>query len=131
MTTKIKELFEDIGKLKFTKKQKETQLRPVKKEQRKVKRRKVTPITLDDDIFRDHFGKPIFIGDRVNVVKKGKYKSTEGIVVKIKKWVTFTDITGAKQFRAPYNLIKSDSSASKHDGECYARRRSNASRERK
>ena len=127
---KIKELFEDIEKLKLTKKQKETQLRAVKKEQREVQRSKVTPVILDDNIVRDHFGKPIFIDNRVSVVKKRNYKSTEGIVVKIKKWVTFTDITGTKQFRAPYSLM-SDLSASEHDKERYTRGGNYASRERK
>ena len=73
----------------------------------------------------------MFICDWVNVVNVGKYKITEELVVKIKKWVTFRDITGAQQFRAPYNLIKSDLSASEHDGERYARGGNNVSRERK
>ena len=128
---KTKEIIEDIKILKLTKKQKETQLRAVKAEQREVQRNKVSPVIVDDDIVRDYFGKPIFIGDWVNVVKKGKYKGTEGTVVKVKKWVTFRDRTGAKQFRAPYNLIVSDLSASVHDGERYARGGDTTSRERK
>ena len=67
----------------------------------------------------------------MNVVKKGKYKGTEETVIKIKKSVTFRDRTGAKQFRAPYNLIVSDLSTSEHDGERYARGGDTASRERK
>ena len=110
----IKELLEDIEELKITRKSKETQLKLVREDQREsIKNKKITVLT--NDITRDHFGKPIFIGDWVNVTTKGKFNNTEGEVLNIKKWVTFRDRSGNKQCRAPYNLILSDTPTYDHD----------------
>ena len=84
----IKELIEDIKILKLTKKQKETQLRAVEAEQREVQINKALPVIVNDDTVRDYFGKPIFIGDWVNVVKKGKYKGNQETLAKVKKLPT-------------------------------------------
>ena len=67
-----------------------------------------------DRTLRDFYGKPILVGDWVNVTRKGKFSNIEGIVTKIKKWVTFEDRKGVKQYRAPHNLIVSDLPANYH-----------------
>ena len=53
----------------------------------------------------DKFGTPIFEGNFVKAVKKGKFLRNEGTVKKIRKWVTFEDVSGDLQIRALYNLI--------------------------
>ena len=110
----INELEKDIKNLEVTKKQKKTQLETVKREQRVVREtEQITSPTVNSAI-SDHYGKPILVGDWVNVTKKGRFNGIEGTVIKIKKWVTFEDIEGVKQFRAPHNLIVSDLPANKH-----------------
>ena len=56
-------------------------------------------------MLRDCFGKPISIGDRVKTTTKGKHRSDHGRVIRYEKWVTFEDVTGVEQVRAPINLI--------------------------
>ena len=59
---KIRELTKDIEDLRVTKEDKESQLDRVRKEQREsIKNERTTAST--EDILRDHFGKPISIGD--------------------------------------------------------------------
>ena len=107
----VKELLREIKALKLAKKEKEIQLRAVRREHREVLKSKESYRTKDDDILRDHFGKPISIGDWVSVItKEGVLISTEGTVIKKKKWVTFLSTRGGKQFKAPYNLVVSATS---------------------
>ena len=110
----IKELERDIKNLEVTKKQKKTQLQTLKKEQREILENEQVTSPIVNSTIRDFYGKPILVGDWVNVTKKGRFNGIEGIVVKIKKWVTFEDTGGVKQSRAPQNLIVSDLPASEH-----------------
>ena len=119
----IKELEKDIKKLEITKKQKRTQLTVVKREQREIQEAEQASSSIIEDTIRDHNGKPIFVGDWVNVTKKGKFNGIERTVVKTKKWVTFKDTEGIKQFRASHNLIVSDLPASKHVRDLNPRRK--------
>lgn len=113
----IKELEKEIKILEVTKKKKNTQLESLKKEQRETKEIHQKPIPVDRTK-RDFYGKPITVGDWVNVTRKGKFDGTEGIVVKINKWITFEDKDGVKQCRAPTNLIVSNLPATCHVGNC-------------
>ena len=67
-------------------------VRSVKKSKR-VKRR---PVVKDED------GTIISVGDWVRVTTPGKFEYEEGEVEGWKKWVTFVDIAGVKQVRAPH-----------------------------
>ena len=87
----IKELEKVIKNLEITKKQKRTQLTVVKREQRETQEAEQFSSSIVEDTIRDHYGKPILVGDWVNVTKKGKFNGIEGTVVKFKKWVTFED----------------------------------------
>ena len=111
----IKELEKDIKNLEVTKKEKNTQLKSIKKEQREAQEAQQKSIPVDRTT-KDFYGKQILVGDWVNVTRKGKFDGTEGIVVKINKWITFEDRKGVKQCRAPCNLIVSNLPASCHDG---------------
>ena len=111
----IKELEKDIKNLEVTKKEKSTQLESIKKEQREKQEAQQESIPVDRTK-RDFYGKPILVGDWVNVTREGKFNETEGIVVKINKWITFEDRKGVKQCRAPCNLIVSDLPATYHVG---------------
>ena len=119
----IKEIERDIKKLQVTKKQKQTQLRKVKREQRETIQTEQDTSPIVNSTIRDHYGTPILVGDWVTVTKKGKFKSVEGTVVRIKKWVTFEDTDGVKQVRASHNLIVSDLLDSEHVGESNSRGR--------
>jgi len=110
----IKELEKDIKNLEITKEQKRMQLTVVKRKQRETQEAEQASSSIVEDTIRDHYGKPILVGDWVNVTKKGKFNGIEGTVVKFKKWVTFEDTEGIKQFRASHNLIVSDLPASEH-----------------
>ena len=112
----VKELEQDIKNLELTKKEKKTQLESIKKEQRETQEAQQESIPGFDCTAKDFYGKPILVGNWVNVTRKGKFNGTEGIVIKIKKWVTFEDKEGVKQCRAPCNLIVSNLPASCHDG---------------
>ena len=111
----IKELEKDIKNLEVTKKEKNTQLELLKREQREAKEAQQRPVP-NDRTKRDFYDKPILVGDWVNVTRKGKFDGTEGIVVKINKWITFEDRKGVKQCRAPTNLIVSNLPATCHVG---------------
>ena len=95
----IEELTEEIKELKIARLDKERKLKELLKKKENFKEE-----NRDCDV-KDHHGNEISIGDRVKVVTKGKFRSTEGEVVKINKWVTFLDISGVKQVRSPSNLI--------------------------
>ena len=110
----IKVIEEKIKALEVTKNQKKTQLKKIKREQREEHIVEVSPYAIVDDTPRDLYGKPILVGDWVNVKRKGRFNGTEGTVVKIQKWVTFEDTEGFKQSRAPHNLIVSNLPASDH-----------------
>ena len=56
----------------------------------------------------DESGRVIQLGDRVTATTTGKFKEKSGIVIDIKKWVTFTDTNGVRQTRAPENLRVED-----------------------
>ena len=109
----IKELENEIKNIEVTKKEKNTQLESLKREQREKQEEQQKPIPLDRTK-RDFYGKPILIGDWVSVTRRGKFNETEGVVVKINKWITFEDRKGAKQCRAPSNLIVSDLPSTYH-----------------
>ena len=95
----MRELTEDIKALELARTEKQSRLNTLLK-------KKNAPINeAKDSIIRDHIRKPIKIGDWVMMLTKGKYKTTEGQVVSIKKWVIFLDSAGVKQFRAHNNLI--------------------------
>ena len=66
---------------------------------KKSKRVKSRPVVKDED------GTIIRVGDWVKVTTPGKFKYEEGEVEGWKKWVTFVDIAGVKQVRAPHNLL--------------------------
>ena len=104
----IEELTKDIQKLEITRLDKERKLKELLKKKENFKEEK-----RDYDI-KDRHGNAIFIGDRVKVVTKGRFNSTEGKVIKIKKWVTFLDTSGVKQVRAPANLIVTENVAKRH-----------------
>ena len=74
----IKELVKGIKELEVTKKQKKMQLRTVKKEQCKVQRAEQSSRSVVDNTIRDYYGKPILVGDWVNVTKKGRFNGVEG-----------------------------------------------------
>ena len=100
----IEELINEIKDLNVTKEEKETQLKIVREEQREsIKNNNNT--TFVKGVLRDRFGKPISIGDRVKTTTKGKHRSDHGRVIRYEKWVTFEDVTGVEQVRAPSNLI--------------------------
>ena len=54
---------------------------------------------------KDKDGTIIRVGDWIKTTTPGKFKHEEGEVEGWKKWVTFVDITGVKQVRAPHNLL--------------------------
>ena len=86
----IEELIEDIQELEIKKLDKEHKLKEL------LKRKKNLREENRDCDAKDHHINAISIGDRVKVVMKGKLNSTEGEVVKIKKWVKFLDTSGVK-----------------------------------
>ena len=88
----IQELYKRIEALELEKKQR-NQI-PAKK--RKNRKRTVV---------KDKDGTIIQVGDWVIATTPGKFVHTEGKVVGWKKWVTFTDVSGVKQVRAPENLL--------------------------
>ena len=93
--TDIEELYERIEALELEKKQR-NQI-PAKK--RKTRKR---PVVKDED------GTIIQVGGWVVSTTPGKFAHNEGKVVGWKKWVTFTDVSGVKQVRAPSNLLISN-----------------------
>ena len=93
--TDIEELYARIEALELEKKQK-NQI-PAKKN----KNRKRT-------VVKDKDGTIIQVRDWVVATTPGKFVHTEGKVVGWKKWVTFTDLSGVKQVRAPENLLISN-----------------------
>ena len=95
----IKQLTIDINQLNLEKKEKEIQLRLVLKERKENKKKTNSPI------LRDQAGVIIKIGDRVKATSTGKFRRSEGTVVKFNKWVTFEDQTGVKHVRAPNNIL--------------------------
>ena len=96
---KIKELEENIKELEITKKQKKTQLKIIKREQREIQKAEETSYAIVDDAAKDFYEKPIVLGDLVKVTRKGRFRGFEGTIVKIQKWVTFDDTEGFKQSR--------------------------------
>ena len=110
----IKQLEKDIKNLELTKEEKKAQLELIKKKQREIRKTESVPIQDFDRVTRDYYGKPILVGDWVRVTRKGKFNETEGIVVRINKWVTFEDRKVIKQCRISHNLIVSDSPATYH-----------------
>ena len=79
----IRELTKDIKDLRVTKEDKGSQLDGVSKEQREsIKNKKTTTFT--EEILRDHFDKPISIGDWVKVTTKGRFNSKHGRVKDLK-----------------------------------------------
>ena len=99
--TEIKELTEEINALRIARISKERELKDLLKKKEENRDRGA----------KDHHGNEISIGDRVKVVTKGKFRNTEGEVVKISKWVTFLDNSGAKQVRSPSNLVVTENVA--------------------
>ena len=98
----IKELTSEINNLNLAKNEKVSQLERVLREQKENKKRESSPI------LRDQAGAVIKIGDWVIATTSGKFKLTEGTVVRINKWITFEDHAGVKQVRAPRNLLISN-----------------------
>ena len=94
----IEQLRKEIEFLDIEKRDKETQLRCVLIERKNKKEKTDAKVV-------DKIGRPIFKGDRVKVTTSGKFRETSGTVTSIKKWVTFTDVNGVKQVRAPGNLL--------------------------
>ena len=92
----IKELKRDIKNLEVMKKQKKTQLKTVKREQREILETEQVTSPIVNSTISDYYGKPILVGDWVNVTKKERFNGIKGTVVKIKKWVTFEDTEGVK-----------------------------------
>ena len=105
--TDIEELYERIEALELEKKQ----MNQIPAKKRKNKKRTVV---------KDKDGTIIQVGDWVIATTPGKFVHTEGKVVGWKKWVTFTDVTGVKQVRAPENLLITND-ARKSAGTHYAR----------
>ena len=93
--TDIEELYKRIEALELEKEQRNKI--PAKK--RKNKR---IPVVKDED------GTIIHVGDWVVATTPGKFAHIVGKVVGWKKWVTFTDVSGVKQVRAPSNLLISN-----------------------
>ena len=105
----VEEIIQDIKTLQSALTVKRHRLNTLRKKEK-------APIEEAREIIRDHFGKPIRIGDWVcNVIKKGIRIRTKGTIIDIKRCVTFCDREGVKQFIAPHNLIISDLPASEHD----------------
>ena len=69
-----------------------------KRRKRKFKRERAT-------FLKDSAGSIIKKGNWVKAITQGKFEHNEGEVVGFKKWVTFLDVTGVKQVRAPNNLL--------------------------
>ena len=111
----IKELTSEINDLNLAKREKENQLERVLREQKEKAQKESSPI------LRDQAGAVIKIGDWVKATTSGKFKSIEGTVVRINKWITFEDHAGVKQVRAPKNLLISN-----HGRKCAAQSRTNA-----
>ena len=99
--TKIEKLTKEIPTLRIAYLSKERELKNLLKKKEENRDRGA----------KDHHGNEISIGDQVKVVTKGKFRNTEGEVVKINKWVTFLDISGVKQVRSPSNLIVTENVA--------------------
>ena len=59
-------------------------------------------------IVKDESGTVIRIGDWVKATTPGRFVHNEGQVEGWKKWVTFIDVSGVKQVRAPHNLLISN-----------------------
>ena len=93
--TKIEKLTEEITTLRIAYLSKERELKNLLKKKEENRDRGT----------KDHHGNDISIGDRVKVVTKGKFRNTKGVVAKIGKWVTFSDVSGVKQVRSPSNLV--------------------------
>ena len=90
--TDIEELYERIEALELEKKQRIQ----ISAKKRKNKKRQVV---------KDEDGTIIQVLDWVVATTSGKFAHTKGKVVGWKKWVTFTDVSGVKQVRAPENLL--------------------------
>ena len=111
----VKELTSEINALNLAKRDKEDQLEKVLREQKEKAQKESSPI------MRDQAGAVIKTGDWVIATTSRKFKSTEGTVVRINKWITFEDHAGVKQVRAPKNLLISN-----HGRKCAAKSRTNA-----
>ena len=111
----VTELTSEINALNLAKRDKEDKLEEVLREQKEKTQKESSPI------LRDQAGVVIKIGDWVIATTSGKFKSTEGTVVRINKWITFEDHAGVKQVRAPKNLLISN-----HGRKCAAQSRTNA-----
>ena len=98
----VKELTSEIKALNLATRVKEDQLEKVLREQKEKAQKESSPI------LRDQAGAVIKIGDWVIATTSGKFKLTEGTVVRINKWITFEDHAGVKQVRAPRNLLISN-----------------------
>ena len=59
-------------------------------------------------IVKDESGIIIRIGDWVKATTPGRFVHNEGRVEGWKKWVTFINVSGVKQVRAPHNLLISN-----------------------
>ena len=95
----IDELYQRIETLELDNAHLRSQRNGTNKKKRKGKKK---PVVKDED------GTIISVGDWVRVTTPGKFMHNEGEVEGWKKWVTFVDITGVKQVRAPHNLLISN-----------------------
>ena len=95
----VEQLSKDIQSLDTKKRDKETQLRCIVKEEKEsLKEKRAT-------FLKDSAGSIIRKGNWVKAITQGKFEHNEGEIVGFKKWVTFLDVTGVKQVRAPNNLL--------------------------
>ena len=97
--TEIDELHERIAALELEKNTLERQRNKIPAKRKKEKKRTVV---------KDEDGTIIRIGDWVKATTPGRFVHSEGKVEGWKKWVTFVDISGVKQVRAPHNLLISN-----------------------
>ena len=109
--TKLEKLTEEITTLRIAYLSKERELKNLLKKKEENRDRGA----------KDHHGNEISIGDRVKVVTKGKFRNTEGEVVKISKWVTFLDVSGVKQVRSPSNLVVTENVAERRSRQSKSR----------
>ena len=97
--TEIDELHKRIAALELEKDTSERQRNEIPAKRKKEKKRAVV---------KDEDGTIIRIGDWVKATTPGRFVHSEGKVEGWKKWVTFVDISGVKQVRAPHNLLISN-----------------------
>ena len=97
--TGIEELYKRIEALELEKNTSKRQRNKIPAVKRKEKKRTVV---------KDEDGTIIRIGDWVKATTPGRFVHSEGKVEGWKKWVTFVDISGVKQVRAPHNLLISN-----------------------